>query len=372
MSVSKYTEWEPKLDYSKLARRIVKDILGLKKGENLTIEAWQHELNFANEIKHQARLLGANVVLLTEEEGSYWRLFDENRENSLGNVGKHEWSLLRNSDAYIFFPGPADLERSIATNQKRMSSSTAYNYAWYKTATSAGLRGLRIGTSYATPSRAKVYGFNLNKWYKNALDAIDVEYGRVESKAKVLAKSLRRKSIEISAPNGTRLRMKISNAAPHIYSGLMQKNPGYNEFSVLMPIPGGEVDFVPQPNSVEGKVVFDCPVLRMGKKVERLKWDFKHGKLSHFSASKNTDSFKKPYEAAKGDKDRLGVVVIGLNPKLSYGFNNDLSVEGAVTLGLGSLDEGDKNKTDFSFIATLSKATLKAGNRTVVGRGKLL
>ena len=372
VTVSPYANWEPKLDYSKHARKIVKDIMGLKKGENLTIEAWQHQLNFANEIKFQARLLGAKVILLTEEEQYYWRLFKENREKVMGQVGKHEWSLVENSDAYVFFQGPGDLEMEMATEPKRRSISTAYNHSWYKRATKAGLRGIRIGTAYATPSRAKVYGFDRAKWFKNALDALDVNYGAIEAKAKRVAKSLRGKSIEISSQNGTRLKLKTTGAAPHVYSGLMKKNPGYNDFSVLMTVPGGEVDLVPVPSSVEGKIHFDCPVLRMGKKVEGLKWTFEHGKLVRYSASKNQAAFKDPYDSAKGDKDRLGVLVIGLNPKLAYGFNYDFSVEGAITIGVGSFGEGDKNKTDFGLFGTLSKGTLRAGKRTIIKRGKLL
>ncbi|MGI0078098.1 MAG: aminopeptidase [Nitrososphaerales archaeon] len=372
VTVSPYMQWEPKLDYSKHARKIVKDILGLKKGENVTIEAWQHQLNFANEIKFQARLLGANVVLLTEEEKDHWRLFNENREKVMGQVGKHEWSLIENSDAYIFFQGPGDLEREIATEPKRRSTSTAYNYSWYQRATKARLRGVRIGTAYATPSRAKVYGFDHVKWYKNALDALDVDYEQIEAKAKRVGKSLRGKSIEISSQNGSRLKLKMTRALPHVYSGLMKKNPAYNDFSVLMTVPGGEIDLVPVPTSVEGRVRFDCPVLRMGKKVEGLKWTFKGGKLARYSASKNQAAFKKPYDSAKGEKDRVGVLAIGLNPKLAYGFNNDLSVEGALSIGLGSFGEGDKNKTDFAFYATLSKGTLRAGKKTIIKSGKLL
>lgn len=359
--------------YRKYAKRIVRDILSLKSGENITIEAWEHELEFANEVKYEARKVGANAILITENEPNYWRLFEEGAEASIGNVGKHEWALVENSDAYVFFPGPADLRRYLDYDSKRRASSSSYNLDWYKRGNKAGLRGIRLRTAYATPERARVYGFDFGKWRQNALEGISVDYEKIERHGRKLALFLgRAKKLRIKSANGTDLRMKLLEKPAHIYSGLMKKPPRYHEFSFIVYIPGGTIHVVPDPKSASGTVKFNCPVLQMGKKIEGLEWFFKEGKLAKYSAKKNAGLFATSYEGEKGDKDRLGTIAIGLNPKLCFGFNYDSNVEGAVSLGLGSIGEGDKNKTDFEFLATLTGANAEADGKTFIRNGKLL
>lgn len=359
--------------YSKHAKRIVQDVLNLRPGENLTIEAWEHELPFAKEIKLQARKMGANVLLYIEDDANYFKLAEGGFEKNLGRMGKHEWSLLENSDAYVFFPGPSDAGRQSRLESKKRKAAQAYNFEWYKRASKAGVRGARIRTAYATPNRAKMLGFDSQKWRENVLNAIEVDFRKIDGLGKKLAFLFKHgNNVKIKAPGGTSLRMDLSGVTPHLYSGVMSKPPGYNVFACVMNIPGSELDIVPKTNSVEGTVFFDRPVFDGGNRIEGLKWKFQKGMLVDYSARKNLTFFKKGYEQAKGDKGKVGVLVLGLSPKLEYGYNSDMHVEGSLTIGIGSLGEGDKNKTDYQFVATLSKATLTLDDTKVLEGGKLL
>jgi aminopeptidase len=359
--------------YSKHAKRIIEDVLHLKPGENLTIEAWEHELPFAKEIKFQARRLGANVLLSIEDDENYFRLIDSGAEKNLGVVGKHEWSLLENSDAYVFFPGPADAQRQSSLDSKKRRAAQAYNQEWYRRASRAGVRGVRIRTSYVTPSRARMLNFDLRKWYENTLDAIDVDYRKIDEIGRKLSSHFKRGSkVRISAPSGTDLRMKLNGVTPHLYSGIMSRPIKNNIFSSVMSIPGNELDVVPYANSVNGTVFFDRPVFSDSERIEGLRWIFERGKLMKYSARKNLELFSGPYEQAKGDKDKAGVFAIGLNPKLRYGYNQDFHVAGSLTVGIGANYEGDKNKTDYQFVATLSKATVTVGNKKILDAGKIV
>jgi aminopeptidase len=358
--------------YEKYARRIVNDALKLKPGENLTIEAWEHDLDFAREIKVQARKIGANALLFVEDDKNFFRLAESGSEKSLGKVGKHEWALLENTDAYIFFPGPSDYQRHLKLDSKKRQLTQAYNSEWYRRASKNHVRGARIRTAYATPSRADMYSVDPNEWYQNALEAIDIDYEKIEKKTQKLAYLFKNgHTIRLKAPNGTDLRMEISGVPPHAYSGLLPRPLRYSIYAGIANLPGSELDIVPKPTYAEGKVVFNRPVLQNTGKIEGLKWVFKNGKLADSSAKKNHELFASGYRKAKGDKDRLGALVIGLTPKLAYGYNYDMNVEGAVTLGIGSLGEGDKNKTDYSFLATLSNATLELDDTKVIVSGRL-
>jgi aminopeptidase len=359
-------------NYERYAKRIVDEVLHLKRGENLTIEAWEHELDFANEIKFVARKRGAHVVLIAENEDNYWRLFDEKSEKILGTLGEHEWKLVENSDAYVFFPGPATAERVSRTDAKRRIAAQAYNEEWYRRAAKSKLRGVRMGVSYATPSRARLNGFDFERWRANALGGIDVDYSKIHSNGKRIAYLFENgNKVAIKSPSGTDLSFDLAGVEPHIYSGDMRKPLGYNAYSAMMTIPGGEVDVVPKATSVKGSVSFDLPLVQNGKRIDGLTWKFAKGRLAEYSATRGLDLFEDGYRKARGDKDKLGILAIGLNPRLEYGFNYDYAVEGSVTLGVGAFLEGDRNKTDYSFAASISNATLRLDDIVVVENGRL-
>ncbi len=360
-------------DYSKHAKRLVKDVLCLKPGENLTIEALEHNLPLAKEVRFQARKMGANALLVVEDDENYFRLVDEGFGKHLGRIGTHEWALVENSDAYVFFPGPGDYERQTKLDPKKRREAQAYNLEWYRRATKAGVRGVRIRSAYVTPTRARMMGFDYKKWMSNTLEAIDIDYQKIDREGRRLARLLKdARNLKIKGPRGTSLRMELSGIPPHLYSGMMPKALKYNVFSSVMNIPGSELDVVPKVGTIEGTVYFDRPNFSDDKKIEGLKWTFKNGKLVGYSASKNIGLFRKGYLAAKGDKDKVGVLAIGLNPKLLYGFNQDFWVAVSLTIGIGTLGEGDKNKTDYSFSATLSKATVLVDDKKIIDEGRLL
>jgi leucyl aminopeptidase (aminopeptidase T) len=206
----------------------------------------------------------------------------------------------------------------------------------------------------------------------NTLDAIDVDYQKIDREGKRLSNLLKRgKKLKVKDDNGTDIEMEMSRVPPHLYSGIMSRPLKYSTFSSVMNIPGSELDFVPKAKSVEGAVYFDRPIFQDNKKLEGLQWTFKKGRLVEYSAKNNASLFGSGYEAAKGDKDMIGALTIGLNPKLLYGFNQDFWVRGSLTLGIGSLGEGDRNKTEYSFTGTLSKATLSIDGAKIIEAGKL-
>jgi aminopeptidase len=367
------SSFRTQLQYSRYARKIIHDVLHLKAGENLTIEAWEHELPFAKEIKFQARKLGANVLLHLEDDENYFRLIDSGAGNNLGNVGNHEWSLLENSDAYVFFPGPADAQRQANLDSNKRAKAQAYNQTWYSRASKAGVRGARIRTSYVTRSRANMLGFDFRNWYEDTLDAIDVDYQKIDKIGRKLSAYFKRGSeVRIRAPGQTNLRMRVDDVTPHLYSGILSKPIKNSIFTAMLSIPGNELDVVPNASSVNGTVFYDRPVFSDGKRIEGLRWTFKDGRLVKYSARRNLQLFSKPYKEAKGDKDKVGVVIIGLNPKLRYGFNHDFHVAGSLTIGIGANYEGDKNKTDYQFNATLSKATVSVNDNKILERGRII
>jgi hypothetical protein len=80
----------------------------------------------------------------------------------------------------------------------------------------------------------------------------------------------------------------------------------------------------------------------------------------------------KQFENASGDKDKIGFLQVGLNPKAEYGYLMDNIVEGAVQIGVGDNEYiGRKNNSSFGMVATMGKATLDIDGRTIIRNGQL-
>jgi leucyl aminopeptidase (aminopeptidase T) len=87
----------------------------------------------------------------------------------------------------------------------------------------------------------------------------------------------------------------------------------------------------------------------------------------------NADLLRASYEKATGEKNRIAVVGVGVNPKVRTGFLQDSLASGTVTLGIGGNDDiGGANKTDFYIAGVLTKATLTVDGKTIVKNGKLI
>jgi len=125
--------------------------------------------------------------------------------------------------------------------------------------------------------------------------------------------------------------------------------------------------------SGEGTIAFDRPIPWLGRWVRDVRIAFDGGRLTKFSASENEDFIRADWEEAKGPKDLLGYLDVGLNPKARSGFLQDAIVAGNVYVAVGSNDEvpGGKNKTDFFLGASLTGATVTIDERPVIRNGKL-
>src|SRR2546422_9066848 len=81
-------------------------------------------------------------MLLLEDEETHWRSVEDPPPTKRGQVSASEWAALAKADAYVFFPGPADIAR-YRKNMEKSQAATSYNSDWYRRAERAGLRGAR-------------------------------------------------------------------------------------------------------------------------------------------------------------------------------------------------------------------------------------
>jgi aminopeptidase len=359
-------------EYEALAKNVVRRTLRIQPKENVIVESWNHGLPIAKEIVYQVRAAGARPMFLFEDEETYWRSIKTLPESKLGQVGSHEWKAISEADGYVFIPGPADITK-VREAGKKYSAATAYNDEWYRRAKRNRLRGARIGLGYVTEPRARAYGFDLAEWQSMMLDASSVdgrELVRVGRKVKGLLSKKGR--LEITHPNGTQFTCDLAGRPAGIEDGIVTKED-LDQGENMANLPAGEAFVVPDERSGDGTIVFDRPIAWLGRWIRDVRVAFDGGKLAKFSASENEDFIRSDWKEAKGPKDLLGYIDIGLNPKARSGFLQDAIVAGNVYVAIGANDEvpGGKNKTDFYLGASLTGATVTIDGRPVIQSGTL-
>jgi aminopeptidase len=102
-------------------------------------------------------------------------------------------------------------------------------------------------------------------------------------------------------------------------------------------LPGGEVFTAPVPDSVEGEVLFDMPLVHEGHVVEDAFLRFEDGEVVEHSASKNEDVLTDVLNTDEGAR-RLGELGIGMNrdiDRFTYNTLFDEKMGDTVHLAVG-------------------------------------
>ena len=108
-------------------------------------------------------------------------------------------------------------------------------------------------------------------------------------------------------------------------------------------LPGGEVFTAPVPDSVEGTVLFDEPVLTRGREVTGAKLTFTDGEVTAFTAEQNEEALAATLAADDG-ASRLGELGIGMNREIdqfTYNMLFDEKMGDTVHLALGRAYEAN-------------------------------
>jgi aminopeptidase len=122
-------------------------------------------------------------------------------------------------------------------------------------------------------------------------------------------------------------------------------------------MPDGEVMTAPEENTTEGHIVFTYPREEMGRKIEKVRLEFKNGRVIRASSKTNfnlLDAILKTDEEAR----KLGELGIGCNFKIPRFTNNllfDEKIGGTIHLALGMAYKECKGKNDSAVHADIVK-----------------
>ncbi len=327
-----------------MASLVLSKTLRVRPGEAVTIETWSGTLPWATAFVLEARRMGARPVLLYEDEETYWKSVASADPKVLGTPGRHEWALLERTNAYVFFWGPGDLAREMRLPEKTRELLGAYDDRWFATAERVGLRMARLYLGRMTAASAPIYGVDADAVQRELVDAALVDPEPMHRMGLRVAERLREGTeLHIEHPNGTDLSLRLKHRPPilqtGIFDGLTAKkggripsHPGLLEATV----PAGYVFVALDEGFAEGRFVSDRPSFLELTRLRGGIWEFRNGRLIHYSYLDGRDAFDRAYAAAGPGRDLPGMITIGLNPKIRHAPLMEDQALGTVTLNIGA------------------------------------
>ena len=361
------------MDVKEIARRVVKESLQLGEKDYVLIYTWAHTIDLAEALSVEAMKAGAVSTIMLESDNVYRAVLSEVPEENLRKTPLHMLAALDALTAEIALAGPEDPSVFEAGSPARMSAMNEAYHPLMEKSRERKIRGAYVQYGFATPERAKRYGVDHTAWSQGLASALTADLKQISKECREIATILEKaKQIEISHPNGTRIKMNLVGRKANAQDGIVEKED-IAKGHLWANLPTGSVSCAPKETSVNGKVVIEKMAL-WGKVVKNLTWEFKDGKLVSHKADENESVFTEFLGGASGDKDRFASFSIGLNPKATpTGANlTDWFVRGAVSFGIGNNEDlGGENETDFGWSATLLGATVKVDGKTLVDKGKL-
>jgi leucyl aminopeptidase (aminopeptidase T) len=322
---------------TQVAHNVLANTLRVRRGENVVIETWSESLPWAKPFVNEARRMGANPMLLYEDEGSFWEALRAGEGRHIGRVGDHEWAAMEKSSAYVFFHGPSEWPREDDLSPQKLKGVAAYNPEWYRRAAKAKIRGARMFLGRTSQLSADRWGLDLGSWREELLRASLVPPADLHGVGTRIAERLQKgKEVRVSHSNGTDLSFRLGRFPIQLDDALVDASDlkaGNNMAS----IPGGVVGVCIDHTSVQGEVVGNHTTYPQSGPVTGSRWSFSDGHLTAQSYESGGAPIQAAYAKASGaGRDRLGFISVGLNPEITKLPMMEDQELGAVLLQLGA------------------------------------
>jgi leucyl aminopeptidase (aminopeptidase T) len=342
--------------YARVARKVLTESLSVKKGTNVTVEVWNNGLPFARHVIVEARKLGAVPLLLFEDERAYVDGVKKGDKTSVGVMGKHERSLLANTDVYVFVPGPTIGVYSKRLSAQQRGNSTRYNQDWYKAAKKARLRGVRFPYGYLGRDASNVLDVPSERLIAHHLRAALVDYAQIGRQARRLASKLNDGTGGTLSTPDAKLTFTFRGEL-EIDDGVVDKDD-VAEGNNMTAIPPGNVFKGVEPNSATGNVRVGSFRNVFGQ-VDGAVLTFEKGRLKVWRSEKSQGVLDSMYSNLK-EKDRtLYGFTVGLNPKIRFGYGINQSSTDGIVMSCGGRG------------IPIAAPSLTAGGRTLISKGTI-
>jgi aminopeptidase len=352
--------------------KVVKSCLRIGKDDKVTIFAWRHMLDLAEAFAVECERAGAHVHTEVTTDDLWYDSVLNRPMDYVETPDPFDLAIAGIATVSISISGPENPERMIGVPAERWMALSRADRPSYEKLFCRKVRMAEINLGYVTSQRAKIYGFDYPTWKKNVEEATDVEYEKMQELGRKVANVLEKsRMVKITDPDGTDLSFTLEGKKAHIYDGVID-DEDIKIGAVYATLPAGYVAAVATETSAHGVLSSSVPHANAGMLVQGITLRFEKGKLTSFEGDKNIDVVRNMWKKGIGDKDKIGWLAIGLNPKAKLGYINNQIVLGTATVGIGFNKElGGTNESDYALSVTDAKPTVKLDGETIIKQGKL-
>ncbi len=314
---------EPNL--SALAHQVLDVCVGLRPGERVWVNSWDHTLNLASSLAWECERRSCPVVLTVQPENLWLRTIIEAPLDVAEGLPDHQAALLEETDVYVYTLGPRSPVTWDKIPEQRRNLATLWFFEknkfveqWKTIVRRRKVRMVGIEATLATPERAKILGLDSEEWSKVMFDGCMADYQEVTRRGKKLTPILAGMGqVHISTPHGTEFTFRLDKRPVDFFGGLL--TPEMVEEVRVAFLPAGGIEVTADEESGKGTVVYDVPVHTIDGTVKHLSLDMGNGRITHVSEEAGQEIFQR-YLQGQGDVDRFAFFGFGLNRKLLHGF----------------------------------------------------
>jgi leucyl aminopeptidase (aminopeptidase T) len=351
----------------KVARSILTKNLKVRKGERVIVEGWNHTLPWAVALSREARRLGAQPIIVYEDEPSYWDSIDDGEAKVVGAPAAHESAAWTKTDVYIHMWGPGDRVRLGQLPEATQDRLFAWNPGWYETARKAGTRGARLELGRPYPTMAKAYGVDEAEWTNQLVEASLVDPATMARSAAPIAKALQTgKRLRVRHSNGTDVTLGLAGRKPIIQNATVPPAGKRGQFGMLTTIPNGAVRVALDEKVADGTVVANRTSFYDNMGATGGTFHFADGRLTEATFDHGGERFDREFAKGGKGRDQPGWFGIGLNPKLNNTPPDEDLERGAVTISVGgNRGFGGKNTSPFFGWTVIAGATVEVDGKRI-------
>lgn len=342
----------------RLAHVVLGQCLGVRRGETVTVETWNHTLRWARAFVLVARRLGCEPTLVVEDEEAFFRSLAQSGSRSVPSAPA---ALAEASDAYVYFPGPEQFPRLLGLSHGELEAVVGrHGPAWWRSARRAGLRAARVALAACTPTAAARFGVDRDAWERELLRGSLIPPDRLARVANRLARRLQRaRQVRLRHANGTDLVLELLRSSPVVEDGRVDRADRragrlWTQIPtgvVVVPLAPGVAEGVWESNRETYERFSDPPVTLGGR------FAFRRGRLVEYSFDRGGATFARAFARGGRGRELPGALTFGVNPAISRAPEVGEVAAGTVGLLLGGNRAlGGRNPSRFTYLSMLAGA----------------
>ncbi len=273
----------------------------LQPGDNVVVDAHPVAEDLVVALHEVIGDIGANPITVSQRTGKRAQRAYLRAAEPEFDTPSHELALIEETDVYIAIRGSDNVTQ---TSDVDPETTAAYSQA-HQPILEERLSTRWCLTQFPAPANAQLAEMSTEGYENFVWDAVNKDWEAQRAHQQHMVEIMDgADEIRITSGETTDVRMSISG------------NPTINDHGEHN-LPGGEVFTAPQPDSVEGEVLFDMPLYHQGREITDVYLEFEDGEVLTHSAGKNEDLLTEVLNTDDGAR-RLGELGIGMNRDIDH------------------------------------------------------